>query len=256
MTAAARAALVWAVLALAAAAIAAHARYTADMSAFLPRRASATQRLLVQQLREGPAAHLVIAAIEGADAATRAQVSSALAALLRSDPAFMSVNNGDAAQLERDEAFLFEHRYLLSPQVRAERFTVSGLHAAIGDSLAALTSAEGVLLKPLFTRDPTGELRAIIDSLDAESHAAQQRRRVDFRRRRARAAGGADPCRRLGHRRPGGGACGAAALVRRGTRAAAARAPRAPHSSRSPVRRCSPWRRAPPSNSRCCACRP
>jgi len=167
MTAAARAALVWAVLALAAAAIAAHARYTADMSAFLPRRANATQRLLVQQLREGPAAHLVIAAIEGADAATRAQVSGALAALLRSDPAFMSVNNGDAAQLERDEAFLFEHRYLLSPQVRAERFTASGLHAAIGDSLDALTSAEGVLLKPLFTRDPTGELRAIIDSLDA-----------------------------------------------------------------------------------------
>src|SRR5580700_10836851 len=167
MTAAARAALLWAVLALAAAAIAAHAHYTADMSAFLPRRASATQRLLVQQLREGPAAHLVIAAIEGADAPTRAQVSGALAALLRSDAAFVSVNNGDAAQLERDEAFLFEHRYLLSPQVSAERFTASGLHEAIGDSLDALTSAEGVLLKPLFTRDPTGELRAIIDSLDA-----------------------------------------------------------------------------------------
>ena len=45
MTAAARAGLLWAVLALAAAAIAAHARYTADMSAFLPRQASATQRL-------------------------------------------------------------------------------------------------------------------------------------------------------------------------------------------------------------------
>ncbi|HSY04968.1 MAG TPA: MMPL family transporter [Steroidobacteraceae bacterium] len=167
MTGAARAALVWIVLVLLAAVIVAHASYTADMSAFLPRRASAAQRLLVEQLRAGPAAHLVIAAIEGADATTRAQVSAALAARLRSDAAFISVNNGDAAQLERDQAFLFEHRYLLSPQVNAERFSAGGLHTAIGDSLDALTSPEGLLLKPLFTRDPTGEMRVIIDSLTA-----------------------------------------------------------------------------------------
>ena len=167
MTGAARAGLVWAALALVAAVIVARAPYTADMSAFLPRRASAAQRLLVEQLREGPAAHLVIGAIEGADAATRAEVSAALASRLRSDAAFSSVNNGDAAQLERDQAFLFEHRYLLSPQVSAARFSVGGLHAAIVDSLDALTSPEGLLLKPLFTRDPSGEMRVIIDSLAA-----------------------------------------------------------------------------------------
>jgi predicted exporter len=162
--------VIWALLALMAAAIIARANYTADLSAFLPRRASATQRLLVEQLREGPAAHLIIVAIEGADAATRAQVSMALAARLRSNPAFIGVNNGDAAQLERDREFLFAHRYLLSADVTPQRFTVSGLHAAIGDSLDLLGSPEGVLLKPLFTRDPTGEMLGIIDSLDA-SHA-------------------------------------------------------------------------------------
>ena len=57
--------LIWALGALLAAIIAARASYTADLSAFLPRRASATQRLLVEQLREGPAPHLIIAAIGG-----------------------------------------------------------------------------------------------------------------------------------------------------------------------------------------------
>jgi predicted exporter len=159
--------LVWALCVCAAAGIVARATYTADLSAFLPRRASATQRLLVEQLREGPAAHLVFAAIGGGDAGARAQVSGALAALLRRDSAFVAVNNGDGAQLQRDRQYLFEDRYLLSAQVTPQRFTVSGLHAAIADALDALASPEGLLLKPLFTRDPTGELLAIVDSLDA-----------------------------------------------------------------------------------------
>jgi predicted exporter len=162
--------LLWALLVLAAAAVVARATYTADLSAFLPRRASATQRLLVEQLREGPAAHVIIVAIEGEDATTRAQVSEQLAARLKSEPAFFAVNNGDAAQLERDRRFLFEHRYVLSPTVTPQRFTAGGLHDAISDSLDLLVSPEGLLLKELFTRDPTGELLSIIDTLDP-SHA-------------------------------------------------------------------------------------
>ncbi|HEV8019025.1 MAG TPA: MMPL family transporter, partial [Steroidobacteraceae bacterium] len=156
----------WALCVLIAAVIAARATYTADLSAFLPRRASPTQRLLVEQLREGPAAHLIIVAIEGGDAAMRAQLSAQLTTRLRSDAAFTAVDNGDAAQLERDRAFLLEHRYLLSAAVTPQRFTADGLHAAIGDSLAVLASPEGLMLKPLFARDPTGELLGIFDSLD------------------------------------------------------------------------------------------
>ena len=159
--------LAWALLVLVAAGIAARATYTADLSAFLPRRASPTQRLLVEQLRAGPAAHLIIAAIEGGDAATRARVSAQLATLLRSDAAFVAVDNGDAAQLEHDRKFLFGQRYLLSAAVTPQRFTADGLRSAIGDSLALLASPEGLSLKPLFTRDPTGELFAIVESLGA-----------------------------------------------------------------------------------------
>ena len=162
--------LIWALCAVLALIIAARARYTTDLSAFLPRRASATQQLLVEQLREGPAAHLIIAAISGADPATRAEVSRQMAARLRSDAAFVGIDDGDEAQLERDREFLFEHRYLLSPRVTPGRFTASGLHAAIGEGLDVLASSAGPLVKPLFIHDPTLETLTILESLD-ESHA-------------------------------------------------------------------------------------
>jgi predicted exporter len=154
--------------ALVAALIAARAHYSADLSAFLPRSPTATQQLLVEQLREGPAARLILVAIGGADAGARARVSMALGRALRTDPAFASVSNGEAQTLERDRAFLFQHRYLLSEAVTPEHFTVLGLHEAIVGSLQALASSEGPLLKPLFAHDPTGELLTILDAIGTE----------------------------------------------------------------------------------------
>ena len=54
MTRPGAAGLIWALLVIIAAGIAARATYTADLSAFLPRSPSATQRLLIEQLRTGP----------------------------------------------------------------------------------------------------------------------------------------------------------------------------------------------------------
>ena len=162
--------LIWALTAILAAVIALRASYTTDLSAFLPRRATAAQSLLVAQLREGPAAHLIIAAIAGADAGTRASVSQRMALQLRANPAVLAIDNGNQAQLEHDREFLFAHRYLLSPRVAPELFTAGGLHAAIGAALDVLASAAGPLVKPLFLRDPTLETLAIIESLDA-THA-------------------------------------------------------------------------------------
>ena len=153
------------ILALIAGVIAARARYTADLSAFLPRAPSAAQQVLVEQLREGPAARLIIGAISGATPATRAALSGSVVAALRSNPAFASADNGDAASVARDREFLFRHRYLLSAAVTPERFTTAGLHAAIAASLDALASPEGPLIKSLFAQDPTGELLGIIDDL-------------------------------------------------------------------------------------------
>ncbi len=161
----ARALLLWSVCIVIAAVVVIRARYITDLSAFLPARPTPSQQLLVDQLRDGPASRLILIAIEGADADTRAQLSRTLAATLRRDARFSRVENGEPISEQSDRELLFLHRYLLSDQVSAERFTASGLHAAIADSVADLASPTGLLFKSLLPRDPTGELLHVIDQL-------------------------------------------------------------------------------------------
>jgi predicted exporter len=146
--------------------VVARAHYTADLSGFLPRAPNARQQMLVDQLRDGPASRLLLIAVEGGDATVRAQLSMALARQLRADPAFLSVSNGEPVNEERDREFLFDHRYLLSESVTPQRFTVSGLNAAIDDTVALLASPAGVLAKPLLARDPTGEFLQVLNQVD------------------------------------------------------------------------------------------
>ena len=148
-----------------AAIIVARAHYITDLSAFLPAKPTPVQQLLVDQLRDGPASRLILIAIEQGDAGARAQVSVATASRLRRDRQFLSVNNGEPVTAERDREFLFQHRYLLSDQVTAERFSAAGLHAAIEDTIENLASPAGLLLKSLLPNDPTGEMLHIVDQL-------------------------------------------------------------------------------------------
>ena len=60
MSAPRRALIVWLVFVAACAWVATSARFTADMSAFLPAAATPTQRLLVGELREGVASRLLL----------------------------------------------------------------------------------------------------------------------------------------------------------------------------------------------------
>jgi predicted exporter len=148
-----------------AAIVVARAHYITDLSAFLPAHPTPAQQLLVDQLRDGPASRLILIAIEQGDAAERARVSLAMANRLRQDPQFSSVGNGELIAAQRDREFLFQHRYLLSDSVNAERFSAAGLRAAIQDTVDSLASPAGVLFKSLLPRDPTGELLNILDQL-------------------------------------------------------------------------------------------
>lgn len=148
------------------------ARFTADLSAFLPRDPTPEQALLVQQLREGPASRLILIGIEGTDAARRARLSTSLAERLRADPRFTSVQNGTALASTADRDLLFANRYLLSPSVTAERFTPQGLRSAIEETLGLLASPLGLLVKPLVPRDPTGELVELVTRLTSASGPA------------------------------------------------------------------------------------
>ncbi|HEX8756889.1 MAG TPA: MMPL family transporter [Steroidobacteraceae bacterium] len=157
--------LVWAGLALIALWVVARARYSADLSGFLPQAPTAAQRLLVEQLRQGVASRLIILAIQGGDEQERARLSRDLALRLRAQPRFLAVENGDQATARRDEAFLFAHRYLLSGTVTPERFSVAGLKAAIGNTIDLLASPAGMLAKSWLTSDPTGEMVTLLDRL-------------------------------------------------------------------------------------------
>lgn len=167
-----RAVPLWLLFLIGCALVAARAHFTADLSAFLPRAPSAEQRVLVDQLRDGAISRLMLAAIEGGDAATRADISRGMAAALRRDPRFVSVNNGENADEARDERFVFEHRYVLSPAVTPQRFSEPGLHRALGDSLDLLSSSAGLMTKALLPRDPTGETMAIVGQFDGEAQPA------------------------------------------------------------------------------------
>ncbi len=155
----------WLCSLIAAAAVALHARYITDLSAFLPAHPTPQQRILVEQLRDGPASRLLLIGIEGGSRLARAAVSIDMGRRLRADPEFASVNNGQEASADRDREFLFAHRYLLSDAVDARHFSAAGLATAMRDTVAELASPEGLIIKSLVPHDPTGETLHIIDGL-------------------------------------------------------------------------------------------
>jgi len=169
--------LAWLIGLLLCAVVIGHTRFTADLSAFLPRSPSAEQRVLVDQLREGLVSRLILVGIEGSDAATRAALSRQLAATLRAPPAdrqFNAVNNGEPVSEARDQQFVFDHRYVLSPAVTPQRFSAEGLHQALGESLDLLSSSAGLVAKNLLPHDPTGEVAALVSQLDSAALPSMQ----------------------------------------------------------------------------------
>jgi len=142
--------------------------FTTDLSAFLPKTPTPEQQLLMDQIKDGLASRLILVGIEGADEITRAQLSKLTAKRLRTNHDFITVNNGEPIYTENDQAFLFNHRYLLSPAIQAERFSVSGLHDAIADSIDLLASPAGLMVKSMLPRDPTGEMMQLFNQLNNE----------------------------------------------------------------------------------------
>jgi predicted exporter len=162
-----RAFLIWLLAMLTGLVIVWNSHFSADMSFFLPARPSAEQQVLVDQLKEGAVSRLLMVAIEGGDAAKRARASRDLRARLEKLPQFVVVQNGEAGSLDADRDFLFRHRYLLSPTVNPERYTVDGLRDAIANSVDLLASPAGMMIKPWLPRDPTGEMIELLSGFNA-----------------------------------------------------------------------------------------
>ncbi len=146
----------------------AHTSIVTDITAFLPGPATREQAMLAEQLRDGVAARVILIGIEAAAAEqteAAARRSQKLVAVLRADPRFAFVTNGDPALFATERDRLFDARYLLSPQVSPQRFSTAGLRAAAADLEAMLRSSAAPLIKPTAARDLTGELLVIAAAL-------------------------------------------------------------------------------------------
>ena len=131
--------------------------FTSDMSAFLPRAPTPEQQMLVDQLRDGSASRLILLGIEGATPAARAGISRLLAAQLRENREFVLIDNGEGGIGKADQNYVWRNRYVLSPAVNAERFSVAGLRQALERDLDLLASGMEPLVKDSIVHDPTGE---------------------------------------------------------------------------------------------------
>ena len=158
--------VLWLLLMGAGVAVVANSRFSADISFFLPTHPTPEQKVLVDQLKEGSVSRLLMLAIGGGDAAARAQVSRTMRERLVGEGGFASVQNGEAGALDNERGFFLRHRYQLSPAVNAERFSEAGLSDAVNETLNALSSPLGMMLRPFLAQDPTGEMMAVLEQLN------------------------------------------------------------------------------------------
>jgi predicted exporter len=162
----------WLLLVAASAAVVSRTTFSTDLSAFLPRSPTAEQRVLVEQLREGAVSRLVLIGIEGAEAQVLALTSRKLAAELRRQDSFVSVDNGDGAGLAVEREFLWRHRYLLGSAVTPQRFSAAGLRERLEETLRLLGSPAGAAVGRMVPADPSGELLHLLERFDSQSRPA------------------------------------------------------------------------------------
>ena len=153
----------WTVLALWLLALGALAAYVfgtlrigTDLRSFMPPPSTPDQKLLMEQIGEGPGSRLLLLAIDGAPEATLAELSRGLAAALADAPAFEQVINGafDPSSLDPD---WLPYRWLLSPTLDHQALDAAYLSDQLQQRVADLASPAADLLKPLLPRDPTLE---------------------------------------------------------------------------------------------------
>jgi predicted exporter len=144
--------------------------FTADMSAFLPRSPTPSQKILVDQVRDGVVSRLILIGVEGAPRDVLAQISKGMAAQLRGAQGFVKISNGEGGAQKQDFDFLWRNRYLLSPEVTAERYSAAGLRDSLQNYLDLLASPLGTMAQRVLPGDPGGELIGMLERLQGQAH--------------------------------------------------------------------------------------
>ena len=146
-----------------------------ELSDLLPEGTTATQRLLLTQVRSGLAGRLILLALEGGNADQLSWASRELSERLRATEHFALVENGAEGLMPHDRAVLFESRYLLSPGIGAASFSKESLRQALEQRLDDLRSPLAPLIKQTIPADPTGEFFSILSAWSGHHRPGKHR---------------------------------------------------------------------------------
>ena len=135
-----------------------------DLRKFMPEARTPAQKLLLDELGEGPGSRLLLVALSGAQPETLAAQSQALRAELADDKRFAFVANGGEVGLDAIPARLRPYRYLLSPTLDSERFDAAVLRDELQQRVQDLGSPAAALVEPLLPSDPTLETLKLAES--------------------------------------------------------------------------------------------
>ena len=134
-----------------------------DLRLFMPSPRTPQERLILEEIGEGPASRMLLLAISGPDPQAAADTSRALAAALRGSGEFRLVANGESS-LDSIPESLLAYRYLLSPTLDHTMLDAGYLRAQLEERLRDLSSPAAGFLEPWLPRDPTLELLKLADS--------------------------------------------------------------------------------------------
>ena len=133
-----------------------------DLRSFMPPPQTPDQKLLMDQIGEGPGTRLLLLSIDGAPPDRLAALSRGLADALRNDAHFSQVINGAFDPSALDAKWL-PYRYLLSPTLDHHALDAAYLADQLQQRVEDLSSPAASLLKPLLPRDPTLETLALAE---------------------------------------------------------------------------------------------
>jgi predicted exporter len=145
-----------------------------NVAQFMPQAKTPAEKLLLEELHQGRAARIILIAIQGDDLKTITSASKHLAQQLREQTIFARVDNGEQSLPDLEKTPLFRYRYLLSPNITAERFSTQNLHAMFKQRLLDLTSPFALFNKQLLPQDPTNETGALLELLLAQDKTHSQ----------------------------------------------------------------------------------
>jgi predicted exporter len=135
-----------------------------DLRKFMPSAQTPSQKLLIDELGEGPGSRLLLVALSGSTPETLAAQSSALREKLATQRWFGLVANGAEGGLDAIPERLRPYRYLLSPALDTQRLDAAYLADELATRVQDLGSPMANLIEPLLPSDPTLETLKLAES--------------------------------------------------------------------------------------------